>query len=314
MGWADGHCDVLYKLWQDGEGKLDFYSRNGNLDVNWPRAKDAKVRLQVFAIFVPPEVPRSQSWHVALQQVDDFYERVVQKGSRVCPVRSGEEIALLRQGDQMGGLLAMEGADALQGNLSYLRLLYRLGVRQVGLTWNHANEVADGIEEKRGGGLTRFGHHMVQEMDRLGMVLDVSHLSVRGFWDVMEYKIPVVASHSNAQAICSHHRNLMDDQIRAVIQKEGLIGITFVPKFVHDHPEVATVDCILKHIEYILSLGGKNHIAFGSDFDGIDQKIPGLEHIGDVCNLKEELIKRYPEQWVRKWTEENWLDFYVRHL
>ncbi len=137
--------------------------------------------MQVFAIFVPPEnVPRSQSWQVALEQVDLFYEKVVRKGG-LQPVRTSEELNFLSRENRMGGLLSLEGADAVAGKSSPSANLVRLGVRQVGLTWNYANEAADGIEEERGGGLTRFGRELVREMQRLRMVLDVSHLSVRGF-------------------------------------------------------------------------------------------------------------------------------------
>lgn len=313
MRWMDGHCDVLYKLWKDAEGDLDFYGKGNDLDVTYDTARQAGVLLQVFAIFVPENVPRSQSWQVALEQVDRFYEEVVRKGG-VQPVRTPEELNNLTQENRMGGLLSLEGADALQGSLRYLRTLSRLGVRQVGLTWNYANEVADGIEEERGGGLTRFGRELVREMERLRMVLDVSHLSVRGFWDVMEEDLPVIASHSNARALCSHRRNLMDDQIRALVDRQGLIGITFVPQFVHDDPDAATVDDLLKHIEYICSQGGEERIAFGSDFDGIEQKIPGLEHIGKLSLLGEELLKRYPEHLVKRWTWTNWYEFYAGQL
>lgn len=314
MRWIDGHCDVLYKMWENSSAKLDFYRRDSALDVNAPAAKETGMLLQVFAVFVPPEVPRSQTWQVALNQVDRFYEEVIRDGRYVRPVQSPDDLFALTRENRMGGLLALEGADALQGDLRHLRLLYRLGLRQVGLTWNGTNEAADGIQEERGGGLTRFGWDLVKEMGRLGMVLDVSHLSIRGFWDVMESDLPVVASHSNARAICSHKRNLLDDQIRALIQKQGLIGITFVPMFVRDDPNAATVDDLLLHIEHICSLGGEQRIAFGSDFDGIDQKIPGLRHIGDLPHLEESLLKRFPEHLVRKWIGENGYHFYMEHL
>ncbi|GGA34719.1 diguanylate cyclase [Kroppenstedtia guangzhouensis] len=313
MKWIDGHCDVLYKLWKYPEESLDFYGKGHDLDVTYAQARQAGVLMQVFAIFVPENVPRSQSWQVALEQVDLFYEKVVRKGG-LQPVRTSEELNFLSRENRMGGLLSLEGADALQGSLRHLRILSRLGVRQVGLTWNYANEAADGIEEERGGGLTRFGRELVREMQRLRMVLDVSHLSVRGFWEVMEENLPVIASHSNARAICSHRRNLMDDQIRALVDRKGLIGITFVPKFVCDDPDAATVDDLLRHIEHICSLGGEERIAFGSDYDGIEQKILGLEHIGNLVSLGEELLKRYPEHLVKRWTWTNWYEFYAGRL
>lgn len=313
MFWIDGHCDVLYKMWKSG-GELSFYAPDSSLDVTFPSAMRVRLLMQVFAIWVPEEVPRQQAWHVALKQVDLFYERIVGDGSRTFAVTEGSRLEELREG-KLGAFLLLEGADALQGEIAYLRTLYRLGVRQLGLTWNHANEAADGIEEPRGGGLTRFGKQLMKEMARLGMIVDVSHLSVRGFWEVMEYTdVPVVASHSNCYAVCPHPRNLGDDQIRALIRRGGLIGITFVPKFVHFPAKEARLEHLFRHIDHICHLGGAERIAFGSDFDGTDEKIPGLANAGDFTHLVEELLKRYPAEWVQKWTSKNWMTFYRTHL
>ncbi len=310
MRFIDGHCDVLYKLW-DGVDPKDFYGKESKLDVTYPMAQKAHLAMQVFAIFVPPEIPKAQAWQVALQQIDHFYEGIVGDKNYVVPVLNRDDLAALQQGDKLGGLLLLEGVDALQGELLYLRILHRLGVRQVGLTWNYANEAADGIEEERGGGLTRFGRELVKEMSRLSMILDVSHLSIKGFWEVMEStELPVVASHSNCRAVCSHKRNLEDDQIKALIARDGRIGITFVPKFLRDSPEEVMLDDLLRHIDHVCSLGGADHLTFGSDFDGIDDKVPGLENLGQLHNLIDRLIARYPEPLVQKWTFENWYRFY----
>lgn len=311
LRFIDGHCDVLYKLWE-GAAPGSFYDTKSGLDVTYPAAKSSRLALQVFAIYVPEEVPRSQRWHVALQQIDQFYEAVVRDQEYVIPITSQKSLAKLEQEEgPIGGLLLLEGVDALQGELHYLRILHRLGVRQVGLTWNYANEAADGVEEERGGGLSRFGQQLVMEMRRLSMILDVSHLSLKGFWDVMEIpELPVVASHSNCYAVCPHKRNLGDDQIRALIARDGRIGITFVPKFVRQPASEATLDDLLYHIDHVCSLGGENHLTFGSDFDGIDDKIPKLENIGQLYNLIDQLLARYPAKLVQKWSYDNWYRFY----
>jgi membrane dipeptidase len=312
MQWMDGHCDVLLKLWQNSR-QYSFYGPHSGLDVSYGRLREGSVALQVFAVFVPPRVPVGGRLEAALRQIDLFYEKVVEGGDKVFPVTTAEQIHMCSP-ERIGALLSLEGADAFQGELAYLRLFYRLGVRQVGLTWNHANEVADGIEEERGGGLTRFGREVVREMKRLGMVLDVSHLSVRGFWEVIgEPELAVVASHSNCRALCPHIRNLEDDQIRALIKKGGLIGITFVPAFVRAGGE-AGIDHVIRHIEHVLELGGENHLFFGSDFDGIESKVKGLSHSGEFRNLQDLLLKRYPETLVRKWAWDNGAKFYGQHL
>jgi membrane dipeptidase len=304
MRWMDGHCDVLYQLWRDPD--RSFYSDPADLDVTFPRVRKAGVGMQVFAIFVPPEVAAAHSWAVALSQVDIFYESIVKDQSGVFPVLHREDVERLGTDGRLGAMLSLEGADAIQGELSHLRLLQRLGVRMVGLTWNQANQVADGIEEERGGGLTRFGRLFVREMGRLGQFLDVSHLSVRGFWEVMEETdVPVMASHSNCQALCPHPRNLSDDQIRALIERDGLIGLTFVPQFLHPDPDQARVVDLLRHLDHLLELGAEKQIMIGSDFDGIEQKVPGLAHTGDLISLEGLLSQHYPEQLCRWLQREN---------
>lgn len=313
MQWMDGHCDVLSKIWENPQAH-SFYDSRSQLDVTYPHLREAQVALQIFAIFVPPEVPVGERFHAALQQVDHFYEKVIQNEEKMFPVLSGEQLSECTP-DRIGGLLALEGADALQGEISNLRTFYRLGVRQMGLTWNYANEVADGIEEERGGGLTTFGVQVVDEMKRLGIILDVSHLSIKGFWEVIDMPgLPVVASHSNCLSLCSHKRNLADDQISALIQKDGLIGITFVPAFVDERGTDVTIDHLLRHVEHVCELGGENQLCFGSDFDGITSKIKDLENTSQINHLKNALLKRYPERLVQKWGWENACQFYFTHL
>lgn len=312
MQWLDGHCDVLSKMWRNLE-EHSFYDIRSRLDSSFYRLKEAPVALQVFAIWVPESVPNENRLSVALKQVDLFYEQIIKREEQVHFVGSKKALRKCAS-NRMGALLAMEGADALHGELGYLRLFFRLGVRQLGLTWNYANEAADGIEEERGGGLTRFGKNVVSEMERLGMILDVSHLSVQGFWEVMESDLPVLASHSNCRKITPHKRNLEDEQIKALIQKDGLIGITFVPSFTYPSYKEATIDHLLKHIEHVCSLGGERNLCFGSDFDGIDSKIKNLLNYSDIHQLKEALLRRYPESLVRKWSWENAFSFYLNHL
>lgn len=312
MQWLDGHCDVLSKMWQNLP-EHRFYDSKSKLDSSYHRLRKAPVALQVFAIWVPETVSRAQRLSVALKQADLFYEQIIQQGEQVHLVDSKGQLKKCFQ-NRTGAILAMEGADALQGELENLRLFFRLGVRQLGLTWNYANEAADGIEESRDGGLTLFGKKLIAEMARLGIILDVSHLSERGFWEVMESDLPILASHSNCRKIAPHKRNLEDGQIRAIIDKQGLIGITFVPSFVWQPSQAVSVKHILLHIEHVCSLGGEKHLFFGSDFDGIDNKIKDLPNYQYIYRLKNALLQHYPESLVRKWAWENGYAFYLKHL
>lgn len=313
MQWLDGHCDVLSKMWKDPV-KHKFYDPQSKLDSSYFNLREATVALQVFAVWVPETVAKAQRLQVALKQIDLFYEEIIQDEQNVILIADRKRLRECSP-ERIGALLLLEGADALQGELTNLRLLWRLGIRQMGLTWNYANEVADGIEEERGGGLTRFGRQVIEEMKRLRMILDVSHLSVKGFWEVIgEEELPILASHSNCRAICPHKRNLEDDQIRALIERDGRIGVTFVPSFVHVSYPDASISHVLKHIDHLCGLGGEDYIFFGSDFDGISYKIKHLESYRYIHYLTEALLKAFPESSVKKWSWENGYRFYEKQL
>lgn len=307
----DGHCDVLWKLWEEEQ---DFYDKKVSLQVNYHNMKKSDVRVQTFAIYIPEKVKGSQRFSTALTMVDLFYEKIVKDQSLMVPIFNGSDILRLKDTGKRGGLLSLEGADALEGSIEYLRILYRLGVRSLGLTWNYRNEAADGCGEKKAAGLSRFGREVVREANRLGILLDVSHLAEPGFWEVAQLSSqPIIASHSNCRAICDHPRNLTDDQIRMLISKRGVIGLTFVPMFVSKKEQVTITDFI-KHIEHLLTLGGEDYIAFGSDFDGIDDTILHLENQGDYVHLREILLQHFTPVQIEKWFWGNWNRVYLEVL
>lgn len=226
-----------------------------------------------------------------------------------------KEIYSIYQKEKIAAFLSVEGGEVLQGRLEVLRVLYRLGIRILTLTWNHRNQLGDGVYEKvTGGGLTRFGRKVVKEMNRLGMIIDVSHLSEPGFWNVLELsEYPVMASHSNAAALCPHPRNLSDRQLRALGEKGGMVGVNFCPSFVSD--ENPKLKVLLDHIDHIVNLIGIEHVGIGSDFDGIDQGVEGLEDISKITNITSGLINRgYEERDIKKIWGENYLDLFKKTL
>jgi len=186
----------------------------------------------------------------------------------------------------------VEGGEAIQEDLALLRMLYRLGVRSMTLTWNQRNAIGDGAAENPNGGLSKFGLEVVAEMNRLGMLVDVSHLNWAGFWDVVKHsKAPVIASHSNARKLCNHPRNLDDDQIKALADNGGVMCITFVPAFLKpQNKRGASIQDIICHIDYVKKLVGPDHIGIGSDFDGTDEMPEGLENASKMPALAEALL------------------------
>jgi membrane dipeptidase len=260
----DAHCDVLYKLFIDPS--LDFV-KSSALQVNLESLTASGTKVQLFAIYVPEAVHPDLKFMAALRMADLFYERVLSPNSQMKMIKNKEDITLLEE-NEIGAVLTLEGCDAIGQDLLKLRTLLRLGVRTVGLTWNFGNYVADGALEHRGAGLSRFGRQVVDVLNETNTACDVSHLSERGFWDVVESGCHLFASHSNSHSLCPHPRNLRDDQIRALIKQDSVMGITFVPEFLSGKKE-ASIEDVLRHLEHVCSIGGENHVGFGSDFDGI---------------------------------------------
>ena len=293
----DGHADILYRM---EEENLSFFDHSSKLHSSYDSLQRGGVRLQFFALFTESKLSPEQSLTKILAYIDTFYRVIA--GNCVQPILSASDLAAAQSHEQLenqpltiSGILSIEGAQCLQCEIRILHVLYQLGVRAIGLTWNHSNCIADGLGEPRGAGLTQFGKEVIDTMNQLGMLIDVSHLSVRGFWDVAERsKKPFIASHSNCTAIHIHRRNLSDDQIRAIIECNGTIGMTFVPYFITDGP--ATIDDLIRHIDHVLELGGQKHIAFGSDFDGITETMIDLRSASDYPKLLEEIERRYGQE------------------
>lgn len=308
MRIADAHCDWLDKLAKRPE--LDFNQDNIYADVSYPRLVQSGVALQCFAVFISDR--RRVAFDQLLEGFDLFHSKIASHDG-VTAVSCRGDLQLAKDSGKLGAILTLEGADGLEGSLVNLRTAYRMGVRLLGLTWNYANWAADGILEPRNGGFTVKGRQLVKECVRLGIILDVSHLSVQGFWELTELtSMPFVATHSNAYKICPHPRNLSDEQIKAIRDRNGMIGLTFVPWFVK--ASEASVKDILTHIDHIGSLGGIRHIGFGSDFDGVDYHIPGLEHPGQYDRLASELYKQYSAEEADGFLSGNWLRFLEENL
>jgi membrane dipeptidase len=218
---------------------------------------------------------------------------------------------------KIGALLSLEGGEPLSGDLGVLRMLYKLGVRSVTLTWNQRNDIADGVGERRTkGGLTSFGVQVVEEMNRLGMLIDASHMSDEGFYDLISAtKRPIVASHSNCRSLCDHPRNLTDDQIKAIATNGGVIGMVFSPDFIDKEKDKQSVDRLLDHVDHITDIVGVEHIGIGSDFDGFPGIPKGLEDVTKMPNITKGLVARgYSERDVRKILGENYLEVFKKTI
>lgn len=311
MGFVDAHCDVISKLMTSG--RADFVAGT-DVTASLPRLRAGGAKLQFFAIFLSD--PTGPDDFAKVLRAIAHYERQVLAQPEMMPVRHRSDLAGLVPGRTIGAMLTLEGVDAVPADPAAIQLLYERGVRAVGITWNHANWAADGAGVPDGGGLTEAGYKLVSRCNELGMIIDVSHLSLRGFWDVAATaRRPFIASHSNVHALCPHPRNLLNDQIDHLIASGGMLGLTFVPWFLVPSGErPARAADLLRHLEAVCERGGRFAVGFGSDFDGFDTPLPDLEHPGKYGTLRELLLKRYSAEETEDFLAGNWLRFLTREL
>lgn len=305
----DLHCDVLYKL-AKAETPISF-ANSSLLQANKEALEAGQVALQLFAVFVSEGFPKEKQFMEAIRQIEFFYTEIVGKHDNVVAINKWEQLETLEEG-QIGAVLSLEGLDMIDGNLLKLKLLLSHGVKLVGLTWNGANEVADGASENSGTGLTSFGETVVDLLNEENIIIDVSHLSEKSFWDVLPKAKWLMASHSNARAICDTPRNLTDDQLKALIARESPIHVVYYPQFINTSNKPVEMEHLVEHIDHITGLGGKHLVGLGSDFDGIGEFVVGLEDASKTQNLVKYLLKSYSANEVEGFTSQNFARFLKR--
>ncbi|WP_391205022.1 dipeptidase [Psychrobacillus sp. L4] len=298
----DLHCDVLYKLGK-AENPIPFED-SPLLQANKKALVAGEIALQVFAVFVSEGFPKEKQFMEAIRQIEFFHTEIVGKHENVVAIYKWEQLEKLEKG-QIGAVLSLEGLDMIDGDIQKLKLLLSHGVKLVGLTWNGANEVADGASENSGTGLTSFGDEVVSLLNEQNIIIDVSHLSEKSFWDVLPKAKWLMASHSNARAICDSARNLTDDQIKALVDKKSPIHVVYYPQFINNSKKPVEIQDLVKHVDHIASLGGKHLIGLGSDFDGIGEFVLGLEDASKTQNLVEQLLNSYSTKEVEGFTSQN---------
>jgi len=286
----DAHCDMLYKLWENQSIDVNHDDR---LDVDLKKWRESPVQVQTFAIYVPDTVPDEKQYPAVLDMLQIFKEQVIEPNEDIVHITSKMDLENLKD-NELGAILTLEGCYPIGDDLVKLKYLVDEGVRLVGLTWNNNNAVADSITEENPKGLTDFGKEVVEYLNNEDVWVDVSHLSVPGFYEVMELAKHPIASHSNARGVHPAPRNLMDEQIETLIERDGLIGIVLYPMFINGNEE-AIIEDVLEHIRYFVNKGAENQLCLGSDFDGIPTKVTGLESVAQYNNLLKRIDEEFPE-------------------
>lgn len=273
MQIVDMHCDTISGLFLNPDTEETLRKNSKHVDLL--RMKEAGYLLQNFAIFVnKQEYPDTKER--ALSLLEYFGSEMERNTDLIAPVTCMADIENNRLQGKMSAMLTLEEGAILEGSVDTLKEFYDKGVLMITLTWNYQNEIGfphnynGGINNAAGAryGLTKRGFEIVEAMEALGIIIDVSHLSDDGFYDVLNCTTkPFVASHSNSRAICNMSRNLSDDMIRGLAGRGGVIGLNFYPPFLGDDGRIAAV---IRHAKHIINVGGIEVLGLGSDFDGID--------------------------------------------
>ena len=286
---VDGHCDSLNDF-VNNDRTLKDPSAGGHWDIQ--RARQTGVALQFLAAFIETRYKPNRSLQRGLQLIEGAHRFIANNLDQVFLVQEKIDLLQIPDPTRLGILLSVEGGEILGEDLFMLDIIFKLGVRALGLTWNQRNALAAGVGEADTHlKLSNFGQEVVQRMNKLGMIVDVSHLNEAGFWHVLEVsKDPIAATHSCAKALCIHPRNLTDQQLRALGRHKGVVGVNFYPGFLKE-TGVATREDVVRHICHIAEVAGAETVGLGSDFDGIEETPEGLGHVGDYNYLQDDLIK-----------------------
>lgn len=315
MKIIDLHCDTIMALYHNN----DICLKNNSLQIDVNKLIEGNYMAQFFAMFLPFKI--NNIYDVCLNMIKRYKEEVELNKEYIDFAYSYNDIINNSKNNKISAILSIEEGGVVEGSIDKLIHLYELGVRMICLNWNYENGIGypnygkynsdgkpDYITPNVDNGLTNFGFQMIKKMNELGIIIDVSHLSDKGFWDCINNSTkPIIASHSNARTICKHVRNLTDEMIIALHKNGGVMGMNYCNEFLCDDAKEgrSTIKWVVKHIKYIKNLVGVDVIALGSDFDGIDPNI-GLKDASMLNDLIKELINEgFNKEEIDKITHKN---------
>jgi len=301
---VEGHRDVFEKFHLEKQGR-----QHPVLNITVPRLKRANISTTFYAICGDSLTHVRGTYRYlnsALENIDALREEIAASQGQMKLILYREDVPSAPTPETVHFMLSFEGGRPLEGRIENLRNFYCLGLRAMQITWNLRNELADGVKEERtGGGLSQFGRAVVSEMERLGMIIDLAHISRAGWFDVLGVASrPVCCSHSNCKKLHHHFRTVDDEQIKALAKSGGVLGVNAIATMVAAEP---TLDKLVDHIVHIAELAGIDHVGLGLDFVkddgplypedeifgvGQNKLIPNFENEDDLMNITEHLLKR----------------------
>jgi membrane dipeptidase len=309
----DGHNDLPWaiRLFESAPRSVRDYDITGNAigHTDLDRLLDGQVGAQFWSVYIPSDYADSGFARVQLEQIDIARQLIRDYSGHLEMARGASDIERIFGQGRIASMLGVEGGHAVENSLGVLRTYYDLGVRYMTLTHGGNIDWADSAtDEANHGGLTAFGEEVVREMNRLGMLVDLSHVAPSTMSDALNVaESPVIFSHSSARALRDHPRNVPDSILQRLPDNGGVVMVTFVPSFLTDN-ETATIADVANHIEHVRRVAGVDHVGIGSDFDGISSTPAGLEDVSKFPDLFAELSRRgWSDEELRKVAGENML-------
>ena len=313
MFYIDSHCDTLSKALDEGKDLL-----KNDLQFSIERVNKLGGGIQVMAAFIHTKfLDEPNGGFNRCKNILNKFKDYQKVNDVNILVKNKNDIINAINGNEAKVILSIENGAAISGNLENVDYFYNEGIRIMSITWNDDNELGCGAKTENDTGLTNLGLDYVKKLSELGIIIDISHLSEKSFWDVIKTtNKPVVATHSNVYEICNHSRNLKDNQIKEIAKRGGMIGICFYSDFLNSE-KMADVKDVVRHIKYIKELVGIDCIGFGSDFDGmsVEEVVSGVESVSELYHIMDEMkIQGFSDIEIEKVMWKNWADFLVRNL
>ncbi len=319
----DGHNDYPWALRGLDPGrdfsKAEISTPVPSLMTDIPRLRQGGLGAQFWSVYTPSTMTGQEAVRVTLEQIDIVHRMTKRWPETFEMAYTAADVERSFKAGRIGSLIGMEGGHSIDNSLATLRMFYALGARYMTLTHNGNLRWADAAADKPAvGGLSKFGEEVVREMNRMGMLVDLSHVSSDTMEDALRVsEAPVIFSHSSAKAICNVPRNVPDNVLQLTAKNGGVVMVTFVPGFISQAvadfdatpeaerkgqaPPKATLAQVADHIDHIRKVAGIDHIGLGGDFDGITQVVEGLEDVSKYPALTAELIKRgYKDEDIKK--------------
>ncbi len=346
--YFDGHNDVLLKLFysKSKDPTEDFFNGNNYCHIDYKKVKISNFIGGFFAIFVPDKEPQFNFFSRMESESYDFplpdeipYEKAINATEKMIDIlnkiikNSGGEIVLCKNGKELidaydenkiAIILHIEGAEAIDKDFRSLEKLYELGLRSIGLVWSRSNIFATGVPfsfpktPDIGPGLTSIGKELVKICDNKNILIDLSHLNEKGFWDVADLSTkPLIATHSNSHELSNHSRNLTNDQLKAIKESNGIVGINFATAFLRSDGRMipdTSIDLILQHADHLINKLGEDGVSIGSDFDGavVPEEIKDLSGINFLKKRMHE--SNFGKDVIEKIFYKNWINFLKKNL